>query len=235
MRVLVTRPAGSAAGTAKRLLAMGHEPVLLPLFEAHHEQITPPRKDDRIYGGLIFTSAEAIRALARAPSTLVDLRKLPVYAVGKATARTASEAGFASIHVASGDGRALARLIADIHHAPDVPLLYLAGEPRSPDLELCLGSAGIPVEVKIAYRMTSIAYSPSDVIRATSGTQAVLLYSKEAATRFRDLARQVPGMERMRLLCLSPAIAASLHEAWQTQAEVASETSEPALLGLLDG
>lgn len=234
MRVLVTRPEVAGRRTAQRLKEMGHEPVSFPLFEAHHVDLSGTDLTAASPGGVIFTSAEAVRALNKSVPSIADrFGDIPVFAVGKATARAACGAGFRTIKVASGYGADLAELVRSHHQAGSAPLLYLAGEPRSPRLEADLEKAAIPVKVVVSYRMTPIPHSGAELEAALAEGAVVLLYSKEAARRFLHLLgnRNISG--GLRFLCLSPAIAAALPPDQDHWIRVASETTEESLLSLL--
>lgn len=139
---------------------MGHEPVSFPLFEAHHLDLSSADFPSSLPGGLVFTSAEAVRALDKVPAIADRFGDIPVFAVGKATARAACGAGFRTIKVASGYGADLAALIKT-NAGKQRALLYFAGEPRSPSLEEGLEQAGIPVHVALTYRMEPVAHSTS--------------------------------------------------------------------------
>jgi uroporphyrinogen-III synthase len=94
MRLLVTRPEPDASRQADKLRAMGHDPVLAPLMT-----IQPiPDASLQLEGAqaLIVTSRNALRAIATRPE-LERARKLPLYAVGDATAREAAALGFARL------------------------------------------------------------------------------------------------------------------------------------------
>lgn len=232
MRVLVTRPEHSGQTTSRRLEAMGHEPVAFPLFRATHLPLHSNWQEDAV-GGSIFTSAEALRSLGESGPIPDWLLARTAYTVGKATARAACGAGFRKIEVAGGDGAALADLIAARHDPARGRLLYFAGEPRSPALESGLRAKDIEAEILPSYRMEAIAYTASDLNLLEGGELAVLLYSREAALRFAQLAEAGDGTSRLTCYCLSGAIAAALPPALRGKAKVADETTEDALLGLL--
>ena len=233
MRVLVTRPEPSATRTAERLQALGHEPLLLPLFAAVHDRdaIEQALAGDRP-DALIVTSAEALRALGPAGK----LAALPLFAVGGRTAEAAHKAGFRAVETADGDGRALAALIADRFPADPKPtLLYLAGEPRAPQLEQELAELRFTVKVAVCYRMLPVEFAGNRVQSLLDQKpEAVLLYSGEAARRFFALAgdrlRKGPVP---RILCLSAAIAAAVPADFAGQVECADRPDENRLFALL--
>ncbi|MBB4065238.1 uroporphyrinogen-III synthase [Gellertiella hungarica] len=237
MRVVVTRPAPSAEKTARLLAAMGHDAAMLPLFRAEHLPLLPARWAGSPPGGFLFTSAEALRSLSTAGGMPEELKNLPVYAVGKATADKARTEGFTRVHVASGYGADLAELVAAERDRYDQPLLYLAGEPRSPALEEGLRQKGVAFHTLVAYRMIPLVYRKPDMEGALgNGNCAVLLYSKEACHRFVSLCEETGCADRIReveFYCLSPAIAAGLPAEASKRARTASETTEEALLSLL--
>ncbi len=233
MRVLVTRPEEAGEKTARRLRELGHVPVSLPLFRAIHRPLDQDATTRDAFGGIILTSAEAIRALKGAEDLLRDLTDLPVFAVGKATARAACGAGFGKIHVASGYGRDLAGLIEEKHVHRGLPLLYLAGTPRSPDLEAGLRARAIPFETRLAYRMEAVEHTKAELEAALTPGLAVLLYSREAALRFLALLETLGTLPELDYYCLSPAIAAALGDVSPDRLHVAGETTEEALLALL--
>ena len=108
MRVIITRPEPDAASEAELIAARGHQPVLAPLLEIEFFNAALPLAGAQ---GLIVTSRNALRALAAHPDRAAA-SKLPLYAVGEATAEAASELGFAEVTAGPGTAAELARLIA---------------------------------------------------------------------------------------------------------------------------
>ncbi len=91
--------------------------------------------------GLIVTSRNALRALA-AHRELDQALKLPLFAVGDATARAARELGFARVTAGPGTGVALAELISSELNPDRGPLVHLAGETLAFDLKSALERQG---------------------------------------------------------------------------------------------
>ena len=102
MRVLVTRPEPDATRQAERLAARGHEPVLAPLLAIESATDTPPELEGA--QALIVTSRNALRALASHPDLATALQ-LPLFAVGEATAKAATDLGFTNGDHWSRNGR----------------------------------------------------------------------------------------------------------------------------------
>ncbi len=99
-QVLITRPEPDASETARRVSALGFEPVVGPVLEVHHGQVTCRTPFDAI----LITSRNALPAL---PDWY---RQVPILAVGRATAARARQAGFTTVLDADGDAAALAEL-----------------------------------------------------------------------------------------------------------------------------
>lgn len=236
MRVVVTRPEISAAGTAERLKLMGHDPVLLPLSNAvHHPEVAADALASP-HSALIVTSAETLRALAEIGSVAGIDDSKTLFAVGEKTAAAARSAGFRNIHIGSGDGAGLADLIASKLDQPDLPLLYLTGKPRAGSLEIRLEELGLPVRVTEIYEMIPVDYRPEEIderLRAHP-PHAVLLYSRENTVRFFDIVGQQPvSLCETAFLCISTRTADAVPAAFRPRVRVAESPDETALLALL--
>ncbi len=227
----MTRPQVGAERTAARLRALGHTPHLLPLFTPEFLPVeTLPEADS-----LVATSANAIRALtATAPPE--NLTKIPLFTVGRATAKAAREAGYTNVSSADGTGADLARLILSQPARPE-KLLYLAGEPRSPQFEAELQAEGLPFKTVTLYRMAKLSQDPATLDAAfKSPPDVILLYSREAATRFFEIAEPYFAAivaAKSQILCLSPNIAIAVPEVFKSQLQFAPVPEEDALLALI--
>ena len=236
MRVVVTRPAVSAARTAERLASLGHEPVLLPLSRADHRLEAALDALQAPHGALVVTSAEALRALAAAaPRSAIDF-DMPLFAVGDATAAAARQAGFQTVHAGNGGGHELAGLVASTLGDHGLPVLYLAGKPRAPAFEDHLRRAGLSLAVAEIYEMLPLAYSPATIAEkiARPPADAVLLYSRENAIRFFDLAAPLADtLAGLKTLCISTRTAEAVPAAHRARLRIAERPDEDALLALL--
>lgn len=239
MRVLVTRPEPASARTAAELERCGHEPILLPLMQAIQQSpalATPPLPGT---AAIAVTSAEAMRVLDTLPAEARQpFLALPLFAVGRATARAAREAGFRDISIADGDGRSLARLlVAKTDQNPGAPILYLTGTPRSPEFETTLADAGRIVDVRACYHMVPTALDDAEFARKlTPMPEVILAYSSETALRIGEIfeeTRTSLNWSEARFLCLSEKIAKALPKEFQPQALWPMEPREDLLLLLL--
>ncbi|KAA0698705.1 uroporphyrinogen-III synthase [Neorhizobium sp. P12A] len=239
MRVVVIRPAHSAERTAARLKELGHEPVLLPLTRPVHQVAAIADALTRSQGAIAVTSAEAIRAMEKlGPAISLHLSR-PLFAVGKATAEEARNAGFTDVYHSEASGAELAELIS-AHRSvlSNRPLLYMAGSPRAPGFETRLMELAIPFHTAECYVMED--EEPEDAklrsIFLDDGADAILLYSRHSAERFFALPflqAQGNSLTGTRFLCLSAAIADAVPDLLRGNTKIAANPDEDSLLELL--
>lgn len=242
MRILVLRPQVSAPATAERLAALGHVAVSVPLSAPVHDREATLAALANRHSAITITSGEAARVLKSLGAALDPHLRTTVFAVGDATGRAASRAGFRNVlSAARSDGDGLAELIVDHrrqHGVPTDPLLYLAGFPRSSNFEDRLTAAGVAHVTVECYRMEPI-WPADDELRPAlvdEPVDAVLLYSRESTRRFFELplvARNLERLERMRFLCISRNVAAVVPAPLSNSVAIAATPDEAGLFDLL--
>lgn len=234
MRVLVTRPEPGLSRTAERLEATGFQALRLPLT-----RIVPLEEGlDEAAGAsadiFIVTSAAAVRAAAGR----IDHGR-PLWTVGAATAAAARELGFATVEEGPGDGAGLAVGLAGVLAETGRKAVYLAGRVRSPDLEDHLAAAGVTFRVLPVYDTLPVDYDRAalDAICDDRPCDAVLLYSRAAATRFAGLVAETShaGLAAATPFCLSDNVAAGLADWRGPEPLTAGAPTEDDLLELLAG
>ncbi|MEQ8480272.1 MAG: uroporphyrinogen-III synthase [Hoeflea sp.] len=239
--MLVTRPEPGGRRTALRLAEMGHEPVRLPLFEPRITAQAADLPEAGPIDALVATSARAFDFLRGAPIPR-PYRRIPIHAVGPATAHSASEAGFATIQEAGGTALELARsLIANSSAGGEgqpARLLYLAGRPRKSSLEAELGRAGMSVTTLETYEMIEISYSTDFIMDDVfdPAPDVILLYSANAADRLVQLLsdkNRGKSLRSARFLCLSSDIRDRLPDPWRARATASARPEEDSLLASL--
>lgn len=231
-RVLVTRPEPGATRTARRLEALGFEPVLLPLSETR----PLPVARESVPADATAIAVTSANALRHAPSGLIErLSRLPCHAVGARTAESARQAGFLSVNEGPGDAAALADMISI--ELGKATVAYLCGRVRMPEFERRLGVNGMRV-VPIETYDTIALVPDASVVRHRLGGQpidAVLVYSARAAAAFGSLMQMQAEadflMREATCFCLSGRIAAAMVDGLRV--EVAPDPNEDALLALL--
>jgi len=234
MRLLVTRPQPDASRQAEILQEHGHEAVLAPLLEL--ELIDRPIPLDGAQA-LVASSRNAIRALAAHPQREEAL-KLPLFAVGEATAGAARELGFADLIIGPGTAAELAALIASENEPGRGRFVHLAGEVLAFDLKAALEAEGFVMEKAVLYRAIPAEEFPPEALTELSEghLDGAILMSRRAAETFaalvvkHDLAKQAV---RLVCYCLSETVA---KEAAPLGCElrVAARPREEDVLALLD-
>jgi uroporphyrinogen-III synthase len=235
VRLLVTRPEAEGERTAARLRALGHEVWLAPLLRV--EPVADLTFGTGPWGGIAFSSANAVRALSSHPR-LTELTALPAYSVGARTRDAAAAAGFVHGLSAEGDLDDLVRLV-NANADSLLPLLYFAGAERAGDLSGALAPTGRVVETVVAYRARLVGDFDADVRDAIAGghIESVLHYSARSAAAFLAAA-QVAGLEEFartaKHFCLSVQVAAPLVAAGARNVIIAVTPNESALFALIE-
>lgn len=206
-RVLVLRPEPGASETVAKARALGLDAVSVPLFEI--EPVAWEIPDSARFDGLLLTSANAVRG---AGPGLGQLRMLPVYAVGEATAAAARDHGF---DIAAVGDAGVDRLLQSLEG--DLALLHLCGEDRHAPADARQRITGVPV-----YRAREV---PQPDLAAATGSVA-LIHSPRAGRRFAEL---VDERSDIALVAISVAAAEAVGDGWQA-VEIADRPSDDALL-----
>ncbi len=220
--VWITRARPGALATAERVAALGFAPIVDPLLTV---ETLDAEIDLSHVTALAFTSANGVEAFAR----LSDARGLPVFAVGKATARAAHGEGFASVSSADGDVEDLCDLIAA--GAPG-PVLWAGAKEPAGDLVGMLRGCGVLAKGVAVYE--TLDRAPSEEILARLDAQlTVLLHSPRGARALAAILRDKPARD-LRVLCLSEAVAQPLRDIAELRSVTfAPRPDESALLELL--
>ncbi|MDH6267587.1 uroporphyrinogen-III synthase [Rhizobium sp. SG_E_25_P2] len=238
MRVLVIRPREQGAATAEKIAELGHEAVVLPLFEPFHDLDAAVQALTEPHDVIAITSAEALRCLAKLGQAIEHHLDTPLFAVGKTTARHARELGFTKVTATQGGGAALAAEIAGRFVTQDASVLYLSAIKRSPDFEATLQEHGFACRTAEVYGMSPIDYSLTDQqkLLVNNPVDAAFLFSKDNARAFFDLEVFRQSKESLRktlFFCLSRNIAAAVPEEFVNSVVVSLSPDEDELIDLL--
>jgi uroporphyrinogen-III synthase len=233
VRLLLTRPEPDAKRTAATLRAQGHAVAIAPLLRI--ETMTDAAIGAGPWAAILITSANAGPAIAF-HARAMQLRTLPVFAVGQRSAQTMTAAGFADVKHADGDVGDLA-IFVTAQMSPTAPLLYLAGEDRSGDLAGELRCHGFIVETVMIYRAVAAEDLPRVAADAlASGLDGVLHFSRRSAQAYVKAARAA-GLLAKALepthYCLSAQVAEPLAHAGAANIRVAPRPAEAALVALI--
>jgi uroporphyrinogen-III synthase len=212
VRLLVTRPEPDAAPLKARLEALGLAATVEPLLRlAPAERRVIDLADAQ---ALIATSRNALRALGAHPAC-AGARRLPLFAVGRATADAARALGFAIVVTGAGTAeQLLAHIVGVVDPAAGV-LIHLAGDAQAVDLKGELEAHGFRVQRHVLYHMrASQALSAATVEQLAEGEiDGVILLSPRTAAIYAGLVRRqglARAARRLVHFCVSSATAARL-------------------------
>ena len=209
LRLIITRPQEDAEPLADELAALGVENLIAPLLSIKASGAETPDLTD--VQALLLTSANGVRAFAH----LSKERKVPMYAVGHASASAAREAGFENIEIGGGDVETLAALVCEKLDFRDGAVLHIAGSMMAGDLAGILGQSGFDYRRVQLYHAIKVTDLPRQCLIAIKDAQVdgVVLYSPRTAQAFMDLLKKA-GLDnctgQLLAFCLSEAIAARI-------------------------
>jgi len=237
MRLMLTRAKADAADTLDQLRSADqtvlHEPLLTILPGPDADAVAAVVLDG--VQALLATSSNGVRAMASWPEAL----RIPLYAVGDATARTARELGFNQVDSADGDVGTLSKLVKAKLKPAGGPVVHGAGTVRAGDLAGDLEAAGFQVRRLALYKAETAAKftSPAEAFLKADKPGGVLLYSPRTAATFAALVKKA-GLQgklgHITAYCLSPAVSQQLQGLGLGGVAVAEAPREDKLLALLD-
>jgi len=146
MHILLTRPLEDCSEMILKFKSLGHLVSHLPLLvveKVNYDSVNFPS-----FGGIIFTSANAIKFL---DLKSID-KKILCFCVGEATEKTARNNGFQNVIAAEGNVENLKELILQNFDKKDGSLIYISGETVSTDLDQQLLKVGYNIKRIVNYR-----------------------------------------------------------------------------------
>lgn len=228
MRVLITRPRDDAARAAAKLEALGHEPVIVPLFAISF--LDGPEVALDGVQAILATSANGVRAFARRSPR----RDVALFAVGPQTAEAAEAAGFRIVRNAQGDAAALAAVAREWASPQEGALLHVKGTESNDAFAASLEAQGFVVQGVKLYEIAAVAAPPPELRAALGEVDAALFFSPRSAQVFRDCVRGA-GLDTSALLavCISKSTMSALLPLRFRQTRVAAAPNQQALLECL--
>ncbi|AQR74698.1 uroporphyrinogen-III synthase [Sphingomonas sp. LM7] len=211
-QIAVLRPEPGNRVTAAAIEARGRTAIRMPLFEVRPVAWGVPAAE--AFDALILTSANAVR---HGGAGLSALHRLPVHAVGKATADSAQRAGFDVVFVGEEDAAALT---ANAQAAGIERALHLAGRERT------IEPGGVIAQVITVYASETLA--PRDVSQL-DGCIA-LVQSARGGVRLGEVVDAAAiSRSGMAIVALSQRAAAAVGGGWE-QVVVPESISSEALI-----
>jgi uroporphyrinogen-III synthase len=233
MHLLVTRPEREGEALAAELRMRGHEVTIAPLLSIEYlDDVSLPQRD---WQALLVTSANGARSLGRLANAA--LKKVPVLAVGEASAAAARAEGFSDVRAAEGDVHALDALAARMLDPAKGPLFHAAGSVLAGDLKAMLEARGFEVARLALYEAVKQALPEATLKALKAGKiDGVLFFSPRTAGQFAMLARQAgisSALGGVTAYCLSAAVAGELSGLGFRAIHIAAEPSQKSLLALI--
>jgi uroporphyrinogen-III synthase len=215
------------------LATRGVETLVEPLMEIDYQ--ATEALNLRAVQAVLCTSANGVRAVARVSGE----RRVPLLAVGDATAARARAEGFDHVESAGGDVGDLARLAAARLRPQDGPLLHVAGNVVAGDLVGLLRARGFAVERRVLYEArAAAALSPAavDSLRAGAIGFALFFSPRTAAifARLATVAGVTEGCAKITAVSISGAADAPLAGLRWHDRRIAERPNQSALLDALD-
>jgi len=178
MHILLTRPLEDCSEMILKFKSLGHKVSHLPLLTVKKMDYEEIKFSD--YGGIIFTSTNAIKFL--------DFNRLDknilCFCVGGMTEKKARTAGFQNTISAEGNVSNLKELILQNFEIKDKPLLYVSGETISVDLDKQLSNEGYNTKRIINYQVIHNQKFDENFIKElkTNMPDIVYVYSQNSAS-----------------------------------------------------
>ena len=180
MHILLTRPLDDCSEMILKFQNLGHQVSHLPLISI--EKINYEKINFSEYGGIIFTSSNAVKFL-----NLDKLDKnMKCFCVGNSTEKKARSVGFQNTISAEGNVLNLKELILQNYATKDKKLLYISGEIIAADLHQELSSEGLIIKRIINYRANHNQKFNENFIEELKSNipDMVYVYSQNSASSF---------------------------------------------------
>ena len=186
MHILLTRPLDDCKDLILRFKSLGHKVSHLPVIKI--ENINHAKVNFDEFGGIIFTSANAIKNL----NTSNINKQINCFCVGSSTEKMAKQNGFQNIYCADGNVNNLKEVILQNFDQKKGNLLYVSGEIISSNLDKDLISEGYKVKRIINYSVAPIEEASDEFIRdlKSSIPDMVYVYSENSARNYLNLLKK---------------------------------------------
>jgi len=208
--VLVTRPQPVAEEFAEQLRRAGYKAYIAPMME--YVGVDADFGDIARYQALVFTSAQAVQIFS---SQSLE-RRLPVLAVGDATALAVRKSGFIRVYSAQGDSTDVAALL----RSQALPLglkkvLHLCSEDTPEDIASAVAGTGVEVVQRPVYKAAFLHTLPEDVVAALQrgAIDVVTMFSNRTAENFVKVLADKnlhDATAQLEAICISDRVAATL-------------------------
>ena len=180
MHILLTRPLEDCSEMILKFKSLGHQVSHLPLLKIDKVNYNEINFSD--YGGIIFTSANAVKFLNLKK---ID-KKILCFCVGNATEKKARSVGFQNVIVAEGNVENLKELVLQNFDQKDGKLIYVSGETISVDLDQQLLKEGYNIKRIVNYQTNHNEIFDENFVEELKSNMPdmVYVYSQNSALSF---------------------------------------------------
>ena len=202
--VVVTRPDGDAEFLVEALSKRGWTPLRAPMLRIRRvADDVPALRSHPPPQALAATSANAIavlREIDRENPLPPDARRIPVLAVGEASADAARDFGFKNVRAAEGSLESLRRLARKAADPDRGRIVYPSGRAVSGDLAAELRKDGFKVDRVALYDAVPVGRLPEETVRAVRDGDvfAAAIFSPRSAALWSREVRRAGLAERVR-------------------------------------
>ena len=211
MHILLTRPLDDSKELIIRFKSLGHKVSHLPVISVYGIEYIEPNYSE--FGGIIFTSANAIKNL-----NISKINKnIQCFCVGSTTEKIAKESGFQNIYCAEGNVNNLKEVIIQNFDKKNGSLIYISGEIVSYNLDKDLISEGYLVTRLVNYRVKPIKDIGEEFIKDIKSLipDIVFIYSENSARNFLNILKKYDLQDEWmetNLMCLGERASSVLNE-----------------------
>ena len=180
MHILLTRPIEDCSEMILKFQSLGHKVSHIPLINI--EKVNYEKIEFSDYGGIIFTSANAVKFL---DLNNID-KNIKCFCVGNLTEKKARSLGFQNTIAAEGNVSNLKELILKTYEMKNKNLLYVSGEIISVDLGQQLMTEGYGIKRIINYRVKHNQKFSENFVKdlKLNMPDMVFVYSQNSAQSF---------------------------------------------------
>ena len=211
MHILLTRPIEDCKELIIKFKSLGHNISHLPVIKIESKKYQEENFNE--YGGIIFTSSNAIKNL----DTKKINKNIYCYCVGLATEKTAKLNGFQNIYTADGNVNNLKEIILQTFNTNNGRLLYVSGEIVSSNLDNELIFEGYSIKRLINYSVLPVEdldLKFVDILKS-SMPEIVFIYSQNSAKNFLNLIKKYQLVDlwmNTNLMCIGEKTSSVLNE-----------------------
>lgn len=231
-RALVTRPREDAEAFVRALGARGVDALVEPMMQIQFHEGAPDLAGAQ---AVLCTSANGVRALARASSE----RRIPLFAVGDATAACARDLGFVTVKSAGGNVSNLARLVTERLRSTDGRVVHISGSEIAGNLAAELHSCGFVAERTVLYEACAATALSTTAIDALGAGEIdfALFFSPRTAAIFRRLLAAAglgAACGKITAISISAAADCALSGIMWRERQIAERPDQKAMLDIVD-